>query len=140
MAVTGKTNGLVSEVMDKLEALSKRLGKDVEVTSGKRQGNVDASAHNSGIAADVKVAGLKSIALADELVTQGFSGVGEYYKDDQGTEDTFAHGDLRGQAGSENSGAYAPGGGKSNPACWYRPGPEGTRNEIGRKSGHTCPK
>ena len=137
MSVTGDTAGIVQEVMTKLEALSSRLSKDVHVTSGKRNGPVNDSAHNSGIAADISIAGMRSVAIADELVTQGFSGVGEYYENG-GAEDAFAHGDIRGLPGSENSGVYGAGGSKSAPLCWYRVGPN-NYTFGSRKSGHSCP-
>ncbi len=121
MAVTGDTQGVNANVISRLESISTRLGKDVNVHSGKRDGAPDDSAHNTGIGADVTIPGMMSIAIADELVTAGFSGVGEYYRDDAGTEEAnTAHGDIRGLSGSENSGAYAPGGLKSSKACWHR--------------------
>jgi hypothetical protein len=141
MAVIGKTGGLVAQLMDKLEALSTRLGLDVEVYSGKRAGSVDASAHNSGIAADVRIPGKLSVAVADELVKEGFSAVGEYYKPDD-TQWTTAHGDIRGLPGSEGSGAYRPGGAKSSKRCWTGVGnpPDEPKTTPGRRSKHACPQ
>jgi len=139
MAVIGNTEGLVPEVLAKLSSLSARLNKDVEVTSGKRSGLPSKSAHNSGIAVDIKIEGLTSVAIAAELVKEGFSGIGEYYKSN-GSEDSFAHGDIRGLPGSEQSEAYAPGGAKSAKLCWYRDGPEVSTNyHYGScKSGNNC--
>jgi len=137
MAVTGNTQGVHADVISRLETISTRLGKDVYVHSGKRPGSIDDSPHNTGIGADVMVSDMNSIAIADELVTAGFSGVGEYYRDDAGTEESnTAHGDIRGLPGSENSGAYAPGGAKSSKRCWHR-----LKEQYvpGRKSGHSCP-
>jgi hypothetical protein len=142
MAVTGKTTGLVTELMAMLETLSKRLRVDIEVYSGLRSGSVDASAHNSGIAVDVKIPGRTSVAVADELVTEGFRGVGEYYKPDDAEWNT-AHGDIRGLPGSEKSGAYAPGGKKSAPACWTGVGDPAAgepSTTLGRRSKHECPR
>jgi len=137
MAVTGDTDGLVQQVMDKLEAISSDLGETVHVLSGKRSdGSVDASAHNSGIAADVSIDSLSTAAVADALVDAGFSGVGEYYKADGTTSRNFAHGDIRGLQGSEHSGAYAPGGTKSAKACWTA---VGSQYSKGRRSGGRCP-
>jgi hypothetical protein len=129
---------LVPELITILEKTSVNLGKDVHVTSGKRDGDVSASAHNSGIAADVSVEGMKSVAIADQLVTEGFTGVGEYYEADGQTERSFAHGDIRGLDGSGNSGAYAAGGAKSAPACWTGKG-DPPDYSPGRQSGHDCP-
>jgi len=137
MPIQGPTDGLVQQLLDRLEALSRRLNKTVVITSGRRTGDVNASAHNSGIAADFYVAGMKSIALADEIVDDGFTGVGEYYKADS-TEERFAHADIRGLPGSESSGAYGPGGSKSAPLCWYRIGDAYTYGS--RKSGRRCPR
>ncbi len=137
MPIQGPVDGLVQQLLDKLESLSRRLNKTVVITSGKRSGDVNASAHNSGIAADFYVAGMNSIALADEIVDEGFTGVGEYYKADS-TEERFAHADIRGLPGSERSGAYGPGGAKSAPLCWYRIGEAYTYGT--RKSGRRCPR
>ena len=137
MPVTGDTQGLHNEVLTRLERISKRLGKDVVVTSGKRPGSPSDSAHNSGIAADARVDGLTSVAFADELVKEGFTGVGEYYTEG-GAEERFAHGDLRGLPAAAAAGPYAPGGSKSKPLCWYRVGTAYTYGA--RKSGHSCPQ
>jgi hypothetical protein len=137
MAVTGNTQGVNANVISRLESISTRLGKDVYVHSGKRDGAPGDSAHNTGIAVDVMISGMMSIAITDELVTAGFSGVGEYYRDEAGTEETnTAHGDIRGLPGSENSGAYAPGKPKSTKTCWHR---LVEQYVSGRKSGHSCP-
>lgn len=140
MAVIGQTQNIVPEVISKLNSISNRLGKDVEVSSGRRQGGTDASPHNSGIGADIKIAGMKTVGICDELVAEGFTGVGEYY-DTAGNEFNFAHGDIRGLPGSESSGAYAAGGSKSNKLCWWREGTEtsGTMHYGSRKSGRGCP-
>ena len=140
MAVTGNTNGLVTELLDKLNQVSINVGKDVFVTSGKRTGDASASSHNTGIGADVKIEGLDTVGVCDELVNVGCSGVGEYYDTDHNPFE-FAHGDIRGQAGSEQSGAYAPGGTKSNKLCWWREGTEtsGTMHFGSRLSGNSCP-
>lgn len=138
MAVTGKTDGLKKELLDKLDALSTRLDEDIEVTSGKREGPADKSAHNSGIAADVKTASKNSIEMADELVVDGFAGVGEYYDSDKKTPLKFAHGDIRGLPGSEQSGPYKPGGAKGKPVCWTGDGQPPTYSS-GRRSGNRCP-
>lgn len=146
MAVIGKKKGVVKDVIDKLESISKRIGKDVEIHSGKRSGDINKSAHNSGIAVDIKISGMKSIAIADELVLAGFSGVGEYYsKKDYSSETNTAHGDIRGLVGSENSGAYGPGGSKSAKLCWSAI----PKNDVvddswdytygSRHSGNSCP-
>lgn len=137
MPVTGNIDGLVSRVMEKLERISSRLGKDVFVTSGKRTGPIDDSAHNSGIAADARVDGLNSIEFTNKLVDEGFTGVGEYY-DTDGAPERFAYGDIRGLPGSESSGAYTPGGRKSQPLCWFRLGEEYTWGR--RRSGERCPR
>jgi hypothetical protein len=141
MAITGNTAGLVPEVIQKLTSISTKLNKDVHVTSGKRNGSVNASPHNSGIGADISIANMKSVAITDECVEAGFSGVGEYWKSNN-EEDLHAHGDIRGLPGSENSGAYKAGGAKSSPLCWHRIGPESDNNYTygSRKSGHSCPQ
>jgi hypothetical protein len=113
---------------------------DVHVTSGRRNGPVNASAHNSGIAADVKAAGMNTIAMADALVEAGFTGVGEYYEADAVTPRAFAHGDIRGLPGSEHSGAYGPGGSKSGPLCWTGDGEPPVYKFGSRRSGHRCPR
>ncbi len=141
MAVIGEREGVVSVVIEMLENISSRLGKDVRITSGKRHGDINSSAHNSGIAVDCKVAGFSTIAMADELVKAGFSAVGEYYRT-SGSEWDFAHGDIRGLRGSENSGEYAPGGTKSRKTCWTGNGDDGRTWDYDwgtRKSGHGCP-
>lgn len=140
MAVIGETQGVHANVIQRLEDISQKLGKPVTIikNGGKRHGPVDDSAHNSGIAADITIENMLSVAIADELVDAGFSGVGEYYRDAAGTQQTnTAHGDIRGLPGSENSGAYAPGGAKHSKRCWHRLA--GTYNP-GRKSGHRCPQ
>ena len=139
MAVIGDTQGLASELLLRLESLTTRLGEDITVTSGQRRGPVGASAHNSGIAADVRAPSMHSIELADELVREGFTGVGEYYESDGTTPRRFAHGDIRGLPGSENSGAYAPGGSKSNPTGWTGDGDPPAYTFGTRRSGHPCP-
>jgi hypothetical protein len=136
MPIQGPTDGLVEQLLKRLETLSRRLEKTIVITSGRRTGDVNASAHNSGIAADFYVAGMKSIALADEIVDEGFTGVGEYYNSDS-VEERFAHADIRGLPGSEGSGAYGPGGSKSAPLCWYRIGENYSYGS--RRSGRRCP-
>lgn len=137
MSIKGPIEGLTKQVLDRLEAISKKLKKDVIVTpeGGKRSGPVDKSAHNSGIAVDAYVEGMLSVEFADHLVEAGLSGVGEYYKSN-GNQERFAHGDIRGLEGSEQSGAYSPTGKKSKPLCWYRLGKKYTFGK--RKSGHSC--
>lgn len=142
MAVKGATKGVVPQVLKSLENISRRLGKDVVITTlgGRRKGSINTSPHHSGIAADVYVQGLTTVEMASELVEEGFTGVGEYYKAN-GHRERFAHGDIRGLHGSERSGAYARGGKKGKPLCWYRPGPSGTKYVYGRrKSGGPCRK
>jgi len=67
MAVTGKVNNVSQVVINKLKKISTRLGKDVLVVDGVRPGSVDDSSHCSGIAADIKVEGMATVALCDEL-------------------------------------------------------------------------
>jgi hypothetical protein len=140
MAITGAVAGLKKEVLAKLNTITTRLNKDIFISSGKRDGGVDSSPHHSGIAVDIKIKGMKTIDIADELVVAGFSAVGEYY-DKQGNEFSFAHGDIRGLPGAENSGAYAVGGAKSAAICWWREGTEtaGDMHYGSRKSGRGCP-
>jgi hypothetical protein len=141
MAVAGDTVGVVSQVITRLERISARIGRDIVVTSGKRSGNVNASAHNSGIAVDCRADGYDTVTMADELVAEGFSAVGEYYKS-SGAQWNFAHGDIRGLPGSEGSGDYAPGGSKAGKLCWFAEGDNGSTWSYTwgkRKSGHSCP-
>ena len=139
MSVTGKPEGLVSQVMSKLVNISTRVGKDVYVSSGKRDGDINDSAHNSGIAADIKIDGKNTADIARELVTEGFTGVGEYYNTSH-EPFNFAHGDIRGLPGSEKSGAYAKGERKGAPLCWWREGTEtdGVHHFGECKSGLSC--
>jgi hypothetical protein len=137
MAVIGNVKDVHANVISRLEKVSKSTGKDVNIISGKRNGSISDSAHNTGIAVDIMVDGLMSIAIVDELVDAGFSGVGEYYRDADGNDEAnTGHGDIRGLPGSEKSGEYAAGGKKSSKVCWHRLVKEYAK---GRKSGHKCP-
>lgn len=139
MAVTGQTAGLAPELMNRLIALSARLNEDIHVTSGLRNGPITESAHNSGIAADVKVRSMDTVGMADALVDAGFTGVGEYYAADGQTREAIAHGDIRGLPGSEGAGPYAIGGPKSRPLCWTGVGIPRHYTYGRRRSGHRCP-
>jgi hypothetical protein len=85
-------------LMYKLEALRKKLGRPVVVTSGFRSvvynrrlaGSARNSMHMRGIAADVVVAGVPPVVVAGMMKTCGLSGVRAYEK--------HAHGDSRAQS------------------------------------------
>ena len=102
--VIGKTDGLNPEVIKKLDAIAKKLGKDVKVISGvdsrkyldgANKGKPKLTTHSHKIAADVQIEGMNSEEIAAELENAGFSGIGRYYYND-GTPTHTAHGDLRG--------------------------------------------
>ncbi|MCP4117571.1 MAG: hypothetical protein GY737_19675 [Desulfobacteraceae bacterium] len=137
MGVTGEVADVKQEVLNKLKSISERLKKDVKIVSGKRDGDIDKSPHNTGIAADIKISGLKTVALCDELEKEGFTGIGEYYTANE-EEYEFAHGDIRGLPGAEESGAYAEGGDKSSVVSWWRTGsPTGGVYHFGSRKGES---
>lgn len=143
MAITGKTENLHPEVLKRLQLISDKLSKDVEVSSGYRASKGKPSAHHFGIAVDVKIAGLESVAIADELVSAGFKGVGEYWTEDESSQRRIAHGDLRGLV--DNCGVYSIGGQKSAPVAWTGYGGDGNAepsryDSTGRKSGRPGPQ
>lgn len=138
----GSANELVPEVTERLERLANRLELDVKLSlpngSGKRNGKGN-SAHDYGIAVDIRIDGMDTVQLADELIIEGFSGIGEYYAMD-GTRRNFAHGDIRGLPGSEKAGKYARDPDAKDqryriPHSWHRIGPKGRKHRYpGRKS------
>ncbi len=140
--VTGPKDQLHPDLIAMLESLSSRLGREVMITQegGKRTGPPSKSAHHSGIAADVAIVFIdeggdrrfmRSAEVADELIAEGFRGVGEYWKDED-VQSVFAHGDLRGTPAAVDSGEYASGGEKEGPAVWSR---VNGKYRKGRKSG-----
>lgn len=82
------------ELSKKLQALRMRCGKAITVNSGyrcaehnKAVGGSATSYHTKGMAADIKVKGLKPEALAQLAEEVGFTGIGVY--------DSFIHVDTR---------------------------------------------
>lgn len=143
MAITGKTQNIHAEVIKRLQRISDKLGTDIEISSGYREQNGKRSAHHFGIAVDIKIAGLESVAIADELVSAGFKGVGEYWTEDGSSQRRIAHGDLRGLV--DNCGVYGIGGEKSAPIAWTGYGGDGNSEPSrydykGRKSGRPGPQ
>jgi len=113
--VTGKTDGLAQEVIDKLMQVSKNTKKPVEIISGAGKGSrTGTTAHQTGLAADVYIPGLDSEQIADELAKAGFAGIGVYYNND-GTPTNTAHGDIRGSEAARGTVYYDQ---VSIPATW----------------------
>jgi hypothetical protein len=119
--VKGKIDKLPKEVMDKLREISKITRKPVTVTSGVREklpGTKGESAHYYHLAADIEIPGLKTEGIAELMRKVGFTGVGCYYNSD-GTETTFAHGDIRGDLVADGT-YYGRGKDHGVPAHWVR--------------------
>jgi hypothetical protein len=121
--VIGDTKGVLPEVMEKLKEISKKTGKPVTITPGggfrkKLPGETGESAHYHGLAADIEIPGYKTEQIADIMREFGFTGVGCYYNSD-GTQTTFAHGDIRGHAVAKDT-HYGRGEAHGVTASWVR--------------------
>jgi len=131
--VIGNTKGLRPEVIEKLEEISKNTGKPVTVTpegayrkiekvikivKGKKVETETLSAHNYGLAADIKIPGYNTEQIADELRKVGFTGIGCYY-DNDGTPRMFAHGDIRGHDAAKGT-PFGRGTAHGGQAGWVR--------------------
>lgn len=107
--------GLHPKVVERLRSILTHLTRTTVATtlslnSGRRAGSADDSMHNQGLAVDLAVTGLNTVAVAGLLRRAGFTCVTEYY-DSSGRPCGMAHGDLRGT--DLATGAYAPGGRKA---------------------------
>jgi hypothetical protein len=119
--VIGNTKGLRPEVIEKLEEISKNTGKPVTVTPEGAFRKIkpgETSAHNYGLAADIKIPGYNTEQIADELRKVGFTGIGCYY-DNDGTPRMFAHGDIRGHDAAKGT-PFGRGTAHGGPAHWVR--------------------
>lgn|GEM_PF-4990617 len=111
-----KAAGLHVEVLERLRKLEQRLPTPnvdepvLWINSGKRDGSTSESMHNQGLAVDIVICGLDTIATAQHLRDVGFPCVIEYY-DRDGKPCHMAHADLRGTAWA--TGAYGPEGRKA---------------------------
>jgi hypothetical protein len=119
--VIGNTKGLRPEVIEKLEEISKNTGKPVTVTPEGAFRKIkpgETSAHNYGLAVDIKIPGYNTEQIADELRKVGFTGIGCYY-DNDGTPRMFAHGDIRGHDAAKGT-PFGRGTAHGGPAHWVR--------------------
>jgi hypothetical protein len=116
LRVGPKAGGLHVEVLRRVHAVVTSLpAPEVDepvmwINSGKREGDLDDSMHNQGLAIDAVICGKDTRATGAALRDAGFTCVIEYF-DAAGHPCHFAHADLRATKWAE--GAYAKGGRKA---------------------------